>query len=478
MAGLMDFLGGMGGMFGGTGAYDDLLTPEQKKAMQQQTMMTMAAKLLQAGGPSTTPTNLGQALGGAFLTGQEAYSQAGQNAVQQMLAKQKIDEYRLKNKYLKAIQGPQAEAAEAPAAGPITADQAIAAAGMPVGPTTQRAAMIGQKPAVKPMSERDKRYNDMMNKYDIATRYGMVDDAAKYFEQAMKLKPIPKVTGQPFEATDPSGKTVMVQQYDDGTFQTMEGFGPKRNITFQNVGDKLVAVDMANLAPGAQLQMGMDPSSAANLALSRQRFTADQATNLRDFQYRQQQDLLANQRAGEQLAINKQTAASNAGGTVEERKAAMFVGRLEGARKVFEKPVMGPDGKPMVGPDGKPVTIEDAFGKPGVMETLFSVAPFGENLANQARSAGRQQYRQAQEDWVTAVMRPESGAVIGPDEMQAKIVTFFPQIGDSPEVIEQKRLAREESERGLKIMAGRALGAQSTNVEYDWVDGKLVPRTK
>lgn len=94
MAGLMDFLGGMGGMFGGTGAYDDLLTPEQKKAMQQQTMMTMAAKLLQAGGPSTTPTNLGQALGGAFLTGQEAYGKAGQNAVQQMLTKQKIDEYK------------------------------------------------------------------------------------------------------------------------------------------------------------------------------------------------------------------------------------------------------------------------------------------------------------------------------------------------------------------------------------------------
>jgi len=57
-------------------------------------MMTMAAKLLQAGGPSTTPTSLGQALGGAFLSGQEAYGKAGQNAVQGMLTKQKIDEYR------------------------------------------------------------------------------------------------------------------------------------------------------------------------------------------------------------------------------------------------------------------------------------------------------------------------------------------------------------------------------------------------
>jgi hypothetical protein len=100
MAGLMDF---MGGMFGGTGGYGDLLSDEQKKAMQQQTMMTMAAKLLQAGGPSTTPTNLGQALGGAFLSGQEAYGKAGQNAVQQMLVKQKIDEYQKQQKTQQAI---------------------------------------------------------------------------------------------------------------------------------------------------------------------------------------------------------------------------------------------------------------------------------------------------------------------------------------------------------------------------------------
>lgn len=102
MAGLMDF---MGGMFGGGDVYGDLLTEEQKKAMQQQTMMTMAAKLLQAGGPSTTPTNLGQALGGAFLTGQEAYQKAGANALTQMLTKQKIDEYKRAQATQKLMQG-------------------------------------------------------------------------------------------------------------------------------------------------------------------------------------------------------------------------------------------------------------------------------------------------------------------------------------------------------------------------------------
>jgi len=96
MAGIMD-------MFGGGDIYGDLLTEEQKQRMQQQTMMTMAAKLLQAGGPSTTPTSLGQALGGAFLSGQEAYGKAGQNAVQGMLTKQKIDEYRNEKKRKEAL---------------------------------------------------------------------------------------------------------------------------------------------------------------------------------------------------------------------------------------------------------------------------------------------------------------------------------------------------------------------------------------
>ena len=96
MAGIMD-------MFGGGDIYGDLLTDEQKQRMQQQTMMTMAAKLLQAGGPSTTPTSLGQALGGAFLSGQEAYGTAGQNAVQGMLTKQKIEEYRNEKKRKEAL---------------------------------------------------------------------------------------------------------------------------------------------------------------------------------------------------------------------------------------------------------------------------------------------------------------------------------------------------------------------------------------
>ena len=95
MAGLMDFFNNSGEMFGGAGAYSDLLTEEQKKRMGQSSMMAMASALLKAGGPSRTRTNLGQALGGAYEAGQGAYEKAGNSAINQMLTKQKIEEYRL-----------------------------------------------------------------------------------------------------------------------------------------------------------------------------------------------------------------------------------------------------------------------------------------------------------------------------------------------------------------------------------------------
>ena len=93
MAGIMDMFGGA--MFGDDGGgYGDLLNEQQRKRMQQQATMMMAARLLQAGGRSDKPTSLGQALGGAVLSGQEAYNNAGQNAVQQALMRQKMDEYK------------------------------------------------------------------------------------------------------------------------------------------------------------------------------------------------------------------------------------------------------------------------------------------------------------------------------------------------------------------------------------------------
>ncbi|MCH9838432.1 hypothetical protein K0U83_22415, partial [bacterium] len=81
-------------MFGGAGVYKDMLDPETMRQVQQQSQLAMAAQLLAAGGPSTSPTSLGQALGKGVMAGQQAQQGGVTNAVQGMLMKQKMDEYK------------------------------------------------------------------------------------------------------------------------------------------------------------------------------------------------------------------------------------------------------------------------------------------------------------------------------------------------------------------------------------------------
>jgi hypothetical protein len=76
-----------------------------------------------------------------------------------------------------------------------------------------------------------------------------------------------------------------------------------------------------------------------------------------------------------------------------------------------------------------------------------SVMP--EGAANPMRSSEYQKYRQAAMQWVRAKLRKESGASISDSEFEGDFRTYFPQYGDSPEVIAQKKAAREDAARGV-----------------------------
>lgn len=64
-------------------------------------------------------------------------------------------------------------------------------------------------------------------------------------------------------------------------------------------------------------------------------------------------------------------------------------------------------------------------------------------VGNFLTSANRQRYEQAQRDFINAQLRRESGAVITEAEFDNARRQYFPQPGDSPEVIEQKRRNRQ-----------------------------------
>lgn len=255
----------LGTMFGGGGdsEIEKLLSAKQKEQLGLQSTLAAAAALLQAGGRSPQRIGLGQALGSALQAGQGAYERGTAGAINQMMLGEKLKEMQRLNQYQKALVGGGAEGTPTPAM------QALAAPGMPVGPTVARGAMMDQ---IKPLSAEDKRFEDYIRKADIATQYGRIDDADKYLNMAYKIKPQAEVVGQPFEVTDATGKPLMVQQFKSGKIQTLEGVGPKRDVVLQNLGGKIVAIDKSKLTGKESFAMGMSPSEAANLGIRQAEF--------------------------------------------------------------------------------------------------------------------------------------------------------------------------------------------------------------
>jgi len=75
---------------------------------------------------------------------------------------------------------------------------------------------------------------------------------------------------------------------------------------------------------------------------------------------------------------------------------------------------------------------------------------------NMLQTADQQAYRQAQRAFTEARLRKESGAAIPQGEYENDARTYFAQPGDSPQVREQKRRARQVVLEGLKFSSGRA----------------------
>lgn len=67
-----------------------------------------------------------------------------------------------------------------------------------------------------------------------------------------------------------------------------------------------------------------------------------------------------------------------------------------------------------------------------------------------------QQARQAQNQWAEQMLRMQTGAAATQDEINRTVRTYFPSVGDTPEVVEQKRLQRQQAEQGVLAASGRA----------------------
>jgi hypothetical protein len=76
-------------------------------------------------------------------------------------------------------------------------------------------------------------------------------------------------------------------------------------------------------------------------------------------------------------------------------------------------------------------------------------------LTNVAASPSAQRARQAQEQWSEAFLRFKTGAAATKDEVLLNVRTFFPQPGDKPEVIDQKKRMRQQAAQDIAFAAGQ-----------------------
>jgi len=474
MATQFDFAS-LGNMFGGmpgatpTGL-DALLTEDQRKLLGRNAALSAAGALLQASGRSAVPISMGQALGGALQAGQQGYQQARAGTLQDLLLTEKLKEAKraqdLQTQVAGVLTGKAGQTPLSPE------QQALAAPGMQVGPTVERAELAASIPQPSAAETKAGQYQRIA---DIYAAQGKSEDAKRYQEMSEKLNPRPEIVGQPIEVTDTKGNPILVQQYKDGSVKTMTGYGPKRDVVLQSLGGQTVAINKSALKGGETFAQTMTPAEIANLGISRANLGVAQAgLGLRQqeflrgaYQLKETPEGLAyvpTAPGGAAMpvmtAAGTQLEGTGSKPTEDQSKSAGFAFRMKQSTQIFNQPAVDKSGEPIIDPKtGKPVTLEQAYGQPGKYQAIMRAIPSAgltTGIANISEDVGRQQYRQAQENWVTANLRPESGAVIGVEEMEKEITKYFPQTSDSQKTIEQKARARRDTELAMTVRAGPA----------------------
>jgi len=435
---------------------DALLTEDQRKLLGRNAALSAAGALLQASGRSAVPISMGQALGSALQAGQQGYQQARATSFQDLLLGQKLQEAKTAQDLQKQIAG----ILTGPAPTALSPEQqALAAPGMPVGPTVARAEMAANIPQPSANEIKAGQYQKIA---DLMAAAGKGEDAKRYQDIARELNPRAEVVGQPFEVTDASGKPIMVQQYKSGDIKTMQGYGPKRDVVLQNLGGMTVAIDKSKLTGKETFAQTMTPGEVASNIIAQGNLAVNRAN-------------LGVSQGG--LALRQQEFARGGYQIKETPEGFAYVPTAPGAAAM---PIMGAGGQQVKGVSGAPTEAQanaagfaqrmelsnsiinslPAGSQPGAGTRTLEAIPFvGGALARSSQGVQTQQYDQAAQDWIRAKLRKESGAAIGKDEMIQEYNTYFPQVGDSPEKLAQKAESRRVATLGMQKSAGKAYEA-------------------
>lgn len=417
------------------------INPEDLRRQQQQAgLLSAGLQLLAGSGYSPVRQTTGQLLGQAGLAGVQGMQQAGETAIDRALKGLQVQEFARRQQEAQSIRNLAGQLYRTEQA-PLTSTDAEAQAG----------GFYGRQGVNVPQTRQvlnQATVNQLMS-----TPAGM-----EYLTSRVKAQRELAGKTEVVEIFSPTGQPMKVRyNVDTGDFTPLGG----------EKAEPFVQIDRGNVIelrrPSGQV-IGTLSKGAAPVAPS---FTMTETGQILDtksgrlLQPRDEQN-------------NPITIDLSAKSTEDEKKSAGFYLRMKDATNTFNSPVTDAQGKPVL-KDGKPVLLKDAAEKPELFaEVIGGIIPNwmgGQAAQNFATSSLRQRYQQAQENWVTANLRPESGAVIGAEEMAKEIRKYFPQIGDSPDAIRQKEESRKVTEEAIRRRAGRALGSttqQQRNITVNY----------
>lgn len=128
--------------------------------------------------------------------------------------------------------------------------------------------------------------------------------------------------------------------------------------------------------------------------------------------------------------------------TADQEKNAGFAMRMQESMGIFD-------------------SLESKITGMGTAEQLYQ-----RGAPNFMKSAEMQQQEQAERNFINSVLRRESGAAISDTEFESARKQYFPQPGDKPEVLQNKKQNRETALRSMVMSSGPALsddfGTKST----------------
>jgi hypothetical protein len=454
------FGGGMGGTPSGL---DALLSEDQRKLLGRNAAMSAAAALLQAGGRSTTPINLGQALGSALQAGQQGYQQARAGSLQDLLLAEKLKEAQRFGQYQTALAGaPKAEESVQPMA-PLTAAQAsllsqtapISAAGA-FGPTTQRAQLMDQiqaQPTIapEPLTATEKRYNELMRKADVANQFGKFDDADKLMSQALKIKPPEKYSTTPQFGNSKQGTPISFVLSESGGMKLLDvQRSPEFN--YQDTGSYISVRDKNTNKELERIPKTMSPGEVASNIVAQGNLAVNRGN-------------LAVAQGG--LGLRQQEFNRGAFDIKETPEGLVYVPKVPGQAIT---PITGAGGEQLKGVSGgKPTEGER---KAGTLLSRMQLAQTQMSQGDQgmpgfftsvtprvALPEERKRVEDAQLDFLDAALTLATGAAYTEFQLKGAMQSYFPKFGDDAQTIADKELRRKNLMEAARISAGSVSGA-------------------